>query len=99
MRVEEASQAGVVRYANRISQIVKMNSIVCVFIFRTILKATVILLPLLGITWVFGILAVNQESSVFAWIFTILNSLQVSFYDKIYLYCANIWQCKMLVKL
>ena len=41
------------------------------------LKATVILLPLLGITWVFGILAVNQESSVFAWIFTIFNSLQV----------------------
>ena len=41
------------------------------------MKATVILLPLLGITWVFGLLAVNQESSVFAWIFTILNSLQV----------------------
>ena len=44
-----------------------------------------ILLPLLGITWVFGILAVNQESSVFAWIFTILNSLQV----KNWLYIAN----------
>ena len=42
-----------------------------------ILKATIILLPLLGITWVFGLLAVNQESSVFAWIFTVLNSLQV----------------------
>ena len=41
------------------------------------MKATIILLPLLGITWVFGILAVNQESSVFAWIFTVLNSLQV----------------------
>ena len=44
---------------------------------RTVLKATVILLPLLGITWVFGLLAVNQESSVFAWIFAIFNSLQV----------------------
>ena len=43
-----------------------------------ILKATIILLPLLGITWVFGLLAVNQESSVFAWIFTVLNSLQVT---------------------
>ena len=42
------------------------------------LKATIILLPLLGITWVFGLLAVNQESSVFAWTFTVLNSLQVS---------------------
>ena len=27
----------------------------------------------------FGLLAVNQESSVFAWIFAILNSLQVGF--------------------
>ena len=44
---------------------------------RAILKATVILLPLLGITWVFGILAVNEESVAFAWIFTILNSFQV----------------------
>ena len=47
------------------------------FINRRLLKISVILLPLLGITWVFGILAVNQESSVFAWIFTVLNSLQV----------------------
>ena len=46
-------------------------------IFRTVLKATLVLLPLLGITWVFGILAVNEESVAFAWIFTILNSLQV----------------------
>jgi len=49
----------------------------CIHSYRTLLKATVILLPLLGITWVFGILAVNQESSAFAWIFTILNSFQV----------------------
>ena len=48
-----------------------------IFAHRMILKATIILLPLLGITWVFGLLAVNQESSVFAWIFTVLNSLQV----------------------
>lgn len=43
---------------------------------RAILKATVVLLPLLGVTWVFGILAVNEESVAFAWIFTILNSFQ-----------------------
>ena len=36
-----------------------------------------ILLPLLGITWVFGVLAVNNDSIALAWIFTILNSLQV----------------------
>ena len=44
---------------------------------RHILKATVILLPLLGITWVFGLLAVNESTAVFAWLFTIFNSLQV----------------------
>lgn len=43
-------------------------------------KAAVILLPLLGVTWLFGFLAVNKESIVFAWIFTILNSLQVTSY-------------------
>ena len=41
------------------------------------MKAAVILLPLLGLTWLFGFLAVNKESMVFAWIFTLLNSLQV----------------------
>ena len=39
--------------------------------------ASVILLPLLGLTWVFGLLAVNEETKVFAWLFTIFNSLQV----------------------
>ena len=58
------------------------------------LKISVILLPLMGITWAFGVLAVDQESSVFAWIFTILNSLQVRLiyvasYD--YLFYAIIW--------
>ncbi|XP_065915770.1 adhesion G-protein coupled receptor D1-like [Dysidea avara] len=45
-------------------------------VVKTVLRATLILLPLLGITWVIGILAVNEESIVFAWIFTVLNSLQ-----------------------
>ena len=87
MTVEEASRTAIVRYVDKGNQIVEKNSIACVFIFRDILKATVILLPLLGITWVFGLLAVNQESSAFAWIFTILNTLQVSI---IYLYGASI---------
>ena len=34
-------------------------------LFRTVLRATLVLLLLLGITWVFGILAVNEESIVF----------------------------------
>ena len=41
------------------------------------LKATVVLLPLLGLSWVFGLLAVNRNTSVFAWLFTVVNSLQV----------------------
>ena len=45
---------------------------------REILKAAMFLLPLLGLTWLIGILAVNNETQVFAWIFAILNSLQVS---------------------
>jgi len=40
-------------------------------------KASVILLPLLGLTWVLGLFAVNQNTLVFAWLFTIFNSLQV----------------------
>jgi len=54
--------------------------------FRSLLKAAVIFVPLLGSTWVFGILSVNEDTVVFAWIFTILNSLQV---------CKHVWgkQC------
>ena len=44
---------------------------------RTILKATVILLPLLGLTWVFGVLTIDRNTTVFAWLFTIFNSTQV----------------------
>ena len=41
------------------------------------MKASVILLPLLGVTWVLGLFAVNQNTIWFAWLFTIFNSLQV----------------------
>ena len=52
-----------------------MCHIVC---YRSLLKAAIILLPLLGMTWIIGIFAVNNETQVFAWIFAILNSLQVN---------------------
>jgi len=42
------------------------------------LKAVITLLPLLGATWIIGILAVNNDTQPFAWIFAILNSLQVN---------------------
>ncbi|XP_044181267.1 adhesion G protein-coupled receptor L4-like [Acropora millepora] len=43
---------------------------------RQAAKACVVLAPLLGMTWVFGILSVTNASLVFQYIFTILNSLQ-----------------------
>ena len=47
------------------------------FCRRATFKATVILLPLLGLTWVFGILTIDRNTTVFAWLFTICNSIQV----------------------
>ncbi|XP_068737283.1 adhesion G-protein coupled receptor D1-like [Montipora capricornis] len=39
-------------------------------------KTCVVLFPLLGLTWVFGVLSVTNASLVFQYIFTILNALQ-----------------------
>ncbi|CAH3182936.1 unnamed protein product [Porites lobata] len=39
-------------------------------------KACVVLFPLLGLTWVFGVLSVTDAGLVFQYIFTIFNSLQ-----------------------
>ena len=44
---------------------------------RSLFVASVILLPLLGLTWIFGILTINSNSTVFAWFFTLFNSMQV----------------------
>ncbi|XP_019855360.1 PREDICTED: adhesion G protein-coupled receptor L4-like isoform X2 [Amphimedon queenslandica] len=43
---------------------------------KSAVKGIIVLLPLLGITWIIGILTVNQETTVFLWLFTVLNSLQ-----------------------
>ena len=51
------------------------------------MKAVIILLPLLGITWIIGILAVNEDTQVFAWIFAILSSLQVTYF-MMHPYCS-----------
>ena len=40
-------------------------------------KACVVLFPLLGLTWAFGVLSVTDAGLVFQYIFTIFNSLQV----------------------
>lgn len=48
------------------------------FSFRLTAKAVAVLLPILGSSWIFGILAVNAHALVFQYIFAIFNSLQVS---------------------
>jgi len=45
---------------------------------RILLLSTIILLPLLGGTWLLGLLfVIDNESVPLAWIFTIVNSFQV----------------------
>ena len=53
-----------------------MISIVTI-VNRSLFIASVVLLPLLGLTWIFGILTINSNTTVFAWLFTIFNSVQV----------------------
>ena len=60
---------------------------------RYLVKSSVILLPVLGCTWIFGLLSVNQYTLVFTWLFTILNSLQVSAYILHILHSAWLYQC------
>ncbi|XP_048244585.1 uncharacterized protein LOC124121166 [Haliotis rufescens] len=43
---------------------------------RAGIKGALFLLPLLGLTWVFGLAAVNQRLVVFQYLFAIFNSLQ-----------------------
>lgn len=44
---------------------------------RSGVKSAVVLLPLLGITWLFGILTFNSDTLAFQYLFAIFNSLQV----------------------
>ncbi|XP_033097626.1 adhesion G protein-coupled receptor L4-like [Anneissia japonica] len=43
---------------------------------KTSLKAALVLLPLLGLTWVFGFLSVNKYTIIFTYLFAICNSIQ-----------------------
>ncbi|WAR18427.1 AGRL3-like protein, partial [Mya arenaria] len=40
------------------------------------IRSVCVLLPVFGITWLFGVFAVNRETSVFQYLFVIFNSLQ-----------------------
>uniref|UniRef100_A0A5F9CH66 Adhesion G protein-coupled receptor D1 n=1 Tax=Oryctolagus cuniculus TaxID=9986 RepID=A0A5F9CH66_RABIT len=44
--------------------------------FKLTAKAVAVLMPILGTSWVFGVLAVNDRAVVFQYMFAILNSLQ-----------------------
>ena len=45
---------------------------------RTIFWSMMVLMPLLGISWILGLFfIIDSDSVAFAWIFTIVNSLQV----------------------
>ena len=46
---------------------------------RAVFVSAVTLMPILGCTWIIGLFAVNEHTEVFAWIFTVLNSLQVRY--------------------
>lgn len=48
------------------------------FTNRSGLRSLGTLLPVLGVTWLFGILAVNENADVFQYIFVITNSFQVN---------------------
>ena len=59
-----------------------------VFDCRKTTRAAVILLPLLGISWLFGLLAVDKHTVIFMYLFVIFNSMQVG-RVKPYTYCRN----------
>ena len=46
-------------------------------LFRTLVISVLVLQPMLGVAWMIGVLTVNQNTTVFAWLFTVVNSLQV----------------------
>ncbi|VFV31808.1 probable g-protein coupled receptor [Lynx pardinus] len=67
--------------------------------FKLTAKAVAVLLPILGTSWVFGVLAVNSQAVVFQYMFAVLNSLQGFF---IFLFhCllnseAGVWELRRL---
>ena len=47
------------------------------------LRNLCILVPVMGITWILGVFAVDENTVVFQYLFTIFNSLQVHFNQNI----------------
>ncbi|XP_059150180.1 uncharacterized protein LOC131937018 [Physella acuta] len=55
---------------------------------KSVLRSLCVLSPIFGMTWVFGVLSVNNETIVFEYLFAIFNSLQGLF--------VFIFQCLLL---
>ena len=77
------------RYEDIMSSCV-MTHVLSVTLFpcRAGVKGMMVLLPLLGLTWVFGIMAINKDTIAFQYLFAILNSLQVTEYLQ---YLTSFW--------
>ena len=74
--LDENKRVDVVMY---VTILILYTCTIVVLLYSATIKASVILLPLLGITWVIGLFAVNQETSFFTWSFVILNTFQVNY--------------------
>jgi len=46
---------------------------------RSLIRNILVILPVLGVTWVFGVVAVNSDLVAFQFVFAVANSLQVRF--------------------
>ncbi|XP_065911491.1 adhesion G-protein coupled receptor D1-like isoform X1 [Dysidea avara] len=55
---------------------VKNRQMTEITVAKKLIRAAIFLLPTLGVTWIFGVLAMYSENGAFAWIFTILNSIE-----------------------
>ena len=47
------------------------------FHFRSTIWSVLVLMPIMGVNWIFGFFAMNEETVVFQFIFAIVNSFQV----------------------
>ena len=55
----------------------RVNNSIIHILRRQLLKTTIILLPLLGFTWIIGLFAVGEEGKAFAYLFVFANVFQV----------------------
>ena len=59
-------------------QLTQIFAIFAYMHFRATVKACIVLFPLLGITWLFGLLSITSDSVVPQYVFAVLNSIQAS---------------------